>query len=274
MNEKTGRTVQVRAENLTFKYSDHITAIKNISFDLSAGERVALVGHNGSGKSTLARHFNGLLRPSSGKTWIQGLDASGHTVSQLAQKVALLFQNPDDQICKQVVRDEVAFGPDNLGYPRPKTDHLVNQALSDFDLFPLQLMNPHDLGFSERKRVALASIVAMDTPILVFDEPTAGFDAYETTLFINALERIKGENKTVLIITHDMDFVAENIPRILCLQEGEKVFDGSSRNFFSDNERLSQCKLLPPQVVRLSAHFEQKKLAMTPEDFIGDLYLS
>ncbi|MCG8615509.1 MAG: energy-coupling factor ABC transporter ATP-binding protein, partial [Desulfobacterales bacterium] len=190
MNEKTGRTVQVRAENLTFKYSDHITAIKNISFDLSAGERVALVGHNGSGKSTLARHFNGLLRPSSGKTWIQGLDASGHTVSQLAQKVALLFQNPDDQICKQVVRDEVAFGPDNLGYPRPKTDHLVNQALSDFDLFPLQLMNPHDLGFSERKRVALASIVAMDTPILVFDEPTAGFDAYETNLFINALERL------------------------------------------------------------------------------------
>jgi len=266
MNRKA---FQVRTENLTFRYSEHIIAIKNISFDLSTGERVALVGHNGSGKSTLAKHFNGLLQPSAGKTWIQGIDSSCQSVSQLAKKTALLFQNPDDQICKQVVRDEVAFGPNNLGYPRQKIDLLVNKALSDFDLLPLQKMNPHDLGFSERKRVALASIVAMDTPVIVFDEPTAGFDSRETKLFVNALEDLKDGKKTVLIITHDMDFVAENITRILCLQEGEKVFDGNTRDFFSNTEMLAHCRLLPPQVVQLSTHFQQKRLAMTPEDFVG-----
>lgn len=265
MNKKE---FQVRAESLTFKYSEHITAIKNISFNFSAGERVALVGHNGSGKSTLAKHFNGLLLPSAGKIWIQGIDSSTQRVSQLAKKVALLFQNPDDQICKQVVRDEVAFGPNNLGYSPKKIDLLVNKALSDFDLLPFQKINPYDLGFSERKRVALASIIAMDTPIIVFDEPTAGFDSYEIKLFINALERLKDEEKTVLIITHDMDFVAENIKRILCLHEGEKVFDGNTWDFFSDNEILFHCKLLPPQVVQLSTHFQQERPAMTPEDFI------
>ncbi len=265
MNKKE---FQVSAESLTFKYSEHITAINNISFNLSAGERVALVGHNGSGKSTLAKHFNGLLLPSTGKIWIQGIDSSTQSVSQLARKVALLFQNPDDQICKQIVRDEVAFGPHNLGYSPQRVDRLVNKALSDFDLLPFQKMNPHDLGFSERKRIALASIVAMDTPIIVFDEPTAGFDSYEIKIFISALERLKDEEKTVLIITHDMDFVAENITRIICLQEGEKGFDGYTRDFFSDNEILSHCRLLPPQVVQLSTHFQQKRLAMTPEDFI------
>jgi energy-coupling factor transport system ATP-binding protein len=259
----------VRVENLTFKYSEHISAVKNISFNLSAGERVALVGHNGSGKSTLVKHFNGLLLPSAGKIWIQGIDTSTQRVSGLAKRVALLFQNPDDQICKQVVRDEIAFGPNNLRYPPKKVDLLVNKALSDFDLLSFQKMNPYDLGFSERKRVALASIVAMDTPIIVFDEPTSGFDPHEIKFFINALERLKDENKTVLIITHDMDFVAENIPRLLCLQGGEKVFDGNTRDFFSDNGILSRCRVLPPQVVRLSTHFQQKRLAMTPEDFIG-----
>lgn len=260
---------QVRADNLTFKYSENITALKKIYLNLTAGERVALVGHNGSGKSTLAKHLNGLLIPSTGKAWIQGIDSSTQSVSQLAKRVALLFQNPDDQICRRVVRDEVAFGPKNLGYPEKKIDQLVNKALSNFDLLPFQKMNPHDLGFSERKRVALASIVAMDTPIIVFDEPTAGFDSHEIKLFITVLERLKNEEKTVLIITHDMDFVAENITRILCLQNGEKVFDGNAWDFFSDNKILSHCRLLPPQVVRLSTHFQQKRLAMTPEDFMG-----
>ena len=266
MNKKE---FQVCAENLTFKYSEHITAIKNISFNLSAGERVALVGHNGSGKSTLARHFNGLLVPCAGSIWIQGVDTATQSVSKLAKKVALLFQNPDDQICKHVVWDEVAFGPNNLRHSPQKIDQSVNKALSDFDLLPFQKMNPHDLGFSERKRVALASVVAMDTPIVVFDEPTAGFDSHEIKLFISVLERLKDEDKTVLIITHDMDFVAENITRILCLQKGEKKFDGKTWDFFADNETLSHCRLLLPQVVQLSTHFQQKRLAMTPKDFIG-----
>jgi energy-coupling factor transport system ATP-binding protein len=264
----TQKGFQVCTDNLTFKYSEKIIALKNISLNLIAGERVALVGHNGSGKSTLARQFNGLLRPFAGKAWIQGIDASTQSVSQLAKRVALLFQNPDDQICKRTVRDEVGFGPKNLGYSEKKIDQLVNKALSSFDLLPFQKTNPHDLGFSERKRTALASILAMDTPIIVFDEPTAGFDSHEINLFVTTLQRLRDEGKTVLIITHDMDFVAENTTRILCLLNGEKVFDGNAQNFFSDNALLSNCRLLPPQVVRLSTRFQQKRLAVTPEEFI------
>ncbi len=265
------KEIHVRADNLTFKYSREIIALKNISLTMSAGERVALIGHNGSGKTTLARHLNGLLHPFSGKLWIQGVDSSTQRVSQLAKKVALLFQNPDDQICKRVVREEVALGPRNLGYSKEKTDRLVNRALSDFDLLPFQRTNPHDLGLSERKRVAMASILSMDTPIVVFDEPTAGLDPYEIKLFVTTLQRLKDEDKTVLIITHDMDFVAENIPRVICLQNGEKVFDGSSRELFSNPELLSSCRLLPPQVVGLSSLFQQTTTAMTPEEFIDGL---
>lgn len=263
--------IQIRADNLTFKYSSEIIALQNISLTMSAGERVALIGHNGSGKSTLARHLNGLLLPFSGKLWIRGIDSSTQRVSELAKKTALLFQNPDDQICKRTVRDEVAFGPRNLGYSKEKTDRLVNRSLSEFDLLPFQQTNPHDLGLSERKRVAMASIVSMDTPIIVFDEPTAGLDPYEIRLFITILQRLKDEKKTVLIITHDMDFVAENIPRTICLQNGKKVFDGSSRALFSNHGLLSSCRLLPPQVVRLSTLFQQTTTALTPEEFIDGL---
>jgi energy-coupling factor transport system ATP-binding protein len=238
---------------------------------MSTGERIAIIGHNGSGKTTLARHLNGLLHPFSGKLWIQGIDSSTQRVFQLAKRTALLFQNPDDQICKRVVREEVALGPRNLGYSKEKTDRLVNRALADFDLLPFQRTNPHDLGLSERKRVAMASILSMDTPIVVFDEPTAGLDPHEIKLFVTTLQRLKDEDKTVLIITHDMDFVAENIPRVICLQNGEKVFDGGSRELFSNPELLSSCRLLPPQVVGLSTLFQQTTTAMTPEEFIDGL---
>lgn len=266
--------LQIQMEAVTFHYPSGITALKKISLYVSAGERVAVIGHNGSGKSTLAKQLNGLLLPSEGKTWIKGLDTSKQGVAKLAAKVALLFQNPDDQIFKRTVRDEVAFGPKNLGHNMEKVDRLVDDAMSLFDLLPFKNINPHDLGYSERKRVALASIIAMDTPIIVLDEPTAGLDAYEIKLFASALKKLKDENKTVLIITHDMDFVAENVPRILCLANGEKLFDGDSRKLFSDDKLLSHCGLRQSQVVRLSAHFQHHKLAMTPEEFIEESLIS
>ncbi|WDP87929.1 MAG: ABC transporter ATP-binding protein [Desulfobacter sp.] len=256
-------------EDLCFDYSPQISALKNISLEICQGEQVALVGHNGSGKTTLVRQLNGLLRPCSGRLRVQGMDTAAHPVSQLAKQTALLFQNPDDQICKSRVWDEVAFGPKNLGYARQKVRVLFNEALALFDLLPLEAANPHDLGYSERKRVAISSVIAMDTPVIVLDEPTAGLDAYEITLLDQMLEKLKQEGKTVIIISHDMDFVAEKLSRVVCLAQGEKTFDGNCRNFFSDDQLLSECGLFAPQVVRLSTHFQQKKMALTPEAFIA-----
>lgn len=257
----------LHADDVSFTYGDAAGALKNISLELSTGERVALTGHNGSGKSTLVKHLNGLLKPSVGKVWIAGKDTTMASAAQLAGQVALLFQNPDDQICKRTVWEEVSFGPKNLGYSMERIESLTAEALALFELTSFTKKNPHDFGYSERKRIAMASIVAMDTPVLVFDEPTAGLDPYEIALLITTLEKLQSENKTVIIISHDMDFVAENISRVISLSDGKKVFDGMVRELFKKTEFMTGRGLRPPQVVQLSNACEMHCTALSSHEY-------
>ena len=210
----------IRIEGLSFAYTPEAKVLSDIRLTIHPGERVALVGQNGSGKTTLARHLNGLLRPACGTIRLCGEETTGVPVAMLARKTALLFQNPEDQICRSTVRGEVAFGPENLGYPPHRISRMVEEALSWFALSDHARHNPHDLGYSERKRLALASILAMDTPIVVMDEPTAGLDARETGLLASALDHLAARKKTVLVISHDMDFVAAHLPRAFVLSRG------------------------------------------------------
>ena len=261
----------IRVEDLSFTYPDSVTALQNISFEISAGERVALTGHNGSGKSTLVKHLNGLLKPSSGRVWINGRETTTTKTVQLAGQVALLFQNPDDQICKRTVWDEVIFGPKNLGYSSTRIASLAQEALTLFDLTSVTKKNPHDFGYSERKRIAMASIVAMDTPVLVFDEPTAGLDPYEISLLIATLKKLQSEKKTVIIISHDMDFVAENIGRVISLAQGRKVFDGRTGDIFSRHGLMTDCGLCQPQVVQLSNACGLQCTPLSPGEYVLEL---
>lgn len=261
----------IRVDNVSFTYSHSVTALQNISFEISAGENVALTGHNGSGKSTLVKHLNGLFKPSTGKVWINGKDTTTVKTAQLASQVALLFQNPDDQICKRTVWDEIVFGPKNLGYSTEKIKSLAEEAMTLFELTPFKKRNPHDFGYSERKRIAMASIVAMDTQVLVFDEPTAGLDPYEISLLISTLNKLQSENKTVIVISHDMDFVAENISRAISLANGKKVFDGSVRELFKKPAVMSDCGLLQPQVVQLCDALALQYTAMSPYECVAEL---
>lgn len=263
--------VQLQLENIVYRYGDGVPVLDDLSMAIKRGERVALLGHNGSGKTTLAKHLNGLLRPESGTIRIDGRKTDTESVASLAGIVALLFQNPDDQIAKRRVWDEVAFGPKNLAYPENRIKILVAESLALFELLSLQDCNPYDLGYSERKRVALASIIAMDTPILVLDEPTAGLDPREIVLLTGALEKLKKDDKTVIIISHDMDFIAELVPRIICLAEGKKKFDGPARQAFQDQSLLAVCGLLPPQIVRLSNYFGQTEASLKPVEFLEKL---
>jgi energy-coupling factor transport system ATP-binding protein len=260
--------VDIRIENVVFRYNDEVNAVNDISLTIHQGERVAFIGHNGSGKTSLVKHLNGLLRPSEGRVWIGSHQTENMSVAALARMVALSFQNPDDQISKRRVWDEVAFGPKNLQYTKNRTHDLVEMSLTLFGLLPLKNYNPYDLGYSERKRVALASIIAMDTPIVVFDEPTAGMDAHEMRLLQGVLIKLQQETKTAIIISHDMDFVAEQISRVICLKNGEKRFDGSSRTAFQDKELLASCRLRQPQIARLSTYFGLDELALTPAEFV------
>lgn len=261
--------VDIRIENLVFRYCHEVDTLSDISLTISHGERVAFIGHNGSGKTSLVKHLNGLLRPAEGEIWIGGHRTEHMNVATLARMVALSFQNPDDQISKRRVWDEVAFGPQNLQYPRDRIRNLVEMSLSVLELLPLMNRNPYDLGYSERKRVTLASIIAMDTPIVIFDEPTAGMDGHEMSLFRGVLEKLQQEGKTVIIISHDMDFVAEQIGRVICLKNGKKRFDGPSRAAFYDPSLLASCHLRQPQIARLRSHFKLDEQALTPREFVG-----
>ena len=261
---------RIRISNLWFRYGPGITALEDISLEICKGERVALIGHNGSGKSTLAKQLNGLLRPSEGRIRIDGQDTAALPPSELARKAALLFQNPDDQICKRRVSDEVGFGPENLGFAPEKTAGLVENAMAWFRLTPFRDKNPHDLGYGERKRLGLASVVAMDTPVIIFDEPTAGLDSREISLLTAAMDKLTARGKTQIIITHDMDFAVENIDRFICLSRGRKVFDGTAVELFNNRDLLKESSLLPPQMVRLSTAFFPTP-AMTPEAFVDKM---
>ncbi len=262
--------MQISLETVSFSYLPEMSVLQDISLVINAGERVALLGRNGCGKTTFARHLNGLLQPSQGHVRIGDWDTRTNPVAKLASRVGLLFQNPDDQLFKQNIWGEVAFGARNLGYPPEQVDELVENTLAWLSLSDLRDANPYDLGYSQRKLVALASIIAMDTPILVFDEPTAGLDGAETELFSKTLQSLSDAGKTIIMISHDMDFVAEQFPRVICLEEGTVLFDGSTERAFGDQALLATCGLEMPQVAQLSAYFQQSRLALTPEKFFGD----
>jgi len=259
----------IRVENVSFSYENSFKVLQDVSLSIAEGERIALLGHNGSGKTTLVKHLNGLLQPDSGKVLISGRDIAKVKTADLASQVALLFQNPDDQTCKRTVWDEVVFGPKNLGYDRKTRDTLAEKALAAFDLLPLRNSNPHDSGYSVRKRIALASIVAMDTRVLVFDEPTAGLDPYEISLLKAVLAELESRNKTVVIITHDMDFVAETIERAIGMAKGRKVFDGKVRELFPQADLVAQCGLFLPQIFRLSAALSMHTCSFSPAEFVA-----
>jgi energy-coupling factor transport system ATP-binding protein len=269
MTEANAMKIEMR--DICFRYDGGVEALTDISLSLHPGECVALVGHNGSGKSTLVKHLNGLLRPTHGAVLINGDPTSDKRVAQLAGSVALLFQNPNNQICKGSVVEEVAFGPRNLKYPEQKVRELTAAAIAAMDLSGMEDRNPHDLGLSERKRLAIASVMAMDTGAVVLDEPTAGLDPRELGLLEAMLRTLRDQGKIVLAISHDMDFVAENMTRAVCLGQGRKQYDGSVSGLFKNHTLLDQCGLIPPQAVQVGSRLGLTPDILTPEGLVAVL---
>src|SRR5450759_1276670 len=191
----------VELDGLVHVYPDGTRALDGVDLVVLAGQRLAIVGQNGSGKSTLVRHLDGLLRPSAGRVLVDGIDASGLKVAQLAARVGLVFQNPDRQIFAGRVRAEVAFGPRNLGRRGARLDGAITAALEATGLSGQVDANPYDLGHSRRKLLALASILAMETPIVVLDEPTTGQDARGIARIQRVVADLAAEGRTVIAIS-------------------------------------------------------------------------
>lgn len=230
-----------------------IRAVDGVSLDVREGEVVAIVGHNGSGKTTLAKHFNGLFDPDSGTARWRGNDLSALSMSEIGQHVGYVFQNPDHQIFENSVRDEVAFGPENFGIEGEELDRRVSEAIEAVELGPLEDADPFNLSKGQRQRVALASILATDPDVIVFDEPTTGLDAEQQKAFMDLVARLnREENLTVVMVTHDMASVAAYAPRTVVLENGRKAADLPTRRLFADSDQLREWGLNEPQVVELS----------------------
>jgi energy-coupling factor transport system ATP-binding protein len=217
--------IEITVEDLAYVYPGGVQALDGVSLRIRAGEAVALVGQNGSGKSTLARHLNGLLRPTSGRVLIGGTDAAGLRVAQLAREVGLGFQDPDRQIFAGTVRHEVEFGPRNVGMRGAERDAAVSAALAAVGLEGEAETNPYDLGASRRRLLSIASVLAMRTPVLVLDEPTSGQDGNGVRRVRDLVAAATGEGRTVVVVSHDLRFVAETFPRVVVLREGRVVLD-------------------------------------------------
>lgn len=253
-------------EDLVHVYAaSGVRALDGITLRFAAGERVALVGQNGSGKTTLVRHLNGLLRPTSGRVLLDGRDTANMTVARLAARVGLVFQDPDRQVFAGSVRAEVEFGPRNLGMTGAVLHEATRDALAATGLVGEERTNPYDLGQSRRKLLALASVLAMRTPVLVLDEPTTGQDLRGTERVRQVIEAVASERRTVLAISHDMEFVAETFDRVVVMRDGRVILDGPPATVFAPEHwsELRSSFLEPPLAARVG---ERLGLGSTPTD--------
>ncbi len=253
-------------DGVSFRYPrGGALALDGIDLHIAAGERVALIGQNGSGKTTLVRHLNGLLRPTTGRVLHEGTDVATRTVAQLAHSVGLAFQDPDRQIFAGSVRREVEFGPRNLGLSGTALREAVDEALAEVRLEPDAGTNPYDLGASRRKLLALASVQAMGTPVLVLDEPTTGQDLLGVEIVTRVISGAHATGRTVIAISHDMDFVAASFDRVVVLRAGKIILDGTPASAFGEGswDTLRSTYLEPPLPAVIGSRLG---LAATPTD--------
>jgi len=263
--------MNIEISNLEFSYPNGIQALRGISLTIEPGEQVAIVGQNGAGKTTLVKHLNGLLQPTSGQVLIGDWDTTKYSVAKLARRVGYVFQNPDEQLFSKTVGTEVAFGPKNLGFNADQVQALVTDALVLTELSDKTDTNPYDLSVTWRKMVAVASILSMDTDIVIFDEPTTGQDAVNIARIAHVIAELRRRGKTVITITHDIDFCAENFDRVIAMSQGKILLDGKANDVLGQEEVLATTYVDPPQLTRLGKRLNFNKTVRNEEEFLAAL---
>ena len=241
-------------EDVRFRYGgrDGVLALDGVSLEVARGSVLGLVGQNGSGKTTLARHLNGLLRPSSGRVVVEGLDTNRHDVRTMARHVGYVFQNPSHQLFARTVADELAFGPRNLGCPPGEVDTRIAAVADALELTDVLGAHPRRLPFPLRKLVGIASVLTMRPSLLVIDEPTTGQDHRAARRIADLIRGLRDGGTTVVCASHDLALVADVADRIVALSDGQVVADGSPRDVLSDRELVATTGLTPPQITELS----------------------
>ena len=254
-------------KNVHFTYpGDDQESLCGIDLDIAAGSFVAVLGHNGSGKSTLAKHMNAILVPDEGQVLIDGIDtADEDRVIDVRRTVGMVFQNPDNQIVANVVEDDVAFAPENLGVPPEEIRRRVDEALKQVDMYDFRMHAPHLLSGGQKQRVAIAGVIAMQPRIIVLDEPTAMLDPQGRAEVIGTITKLCRENgMTVVLITHHMDECV-GADRLIVMSNGHIVADGTPKDVFADVALMDREGLSVPATVRLMHELHDAGWAL-PED--------
>ncbi len=258
--------MHIGISNLEFSYPNGAPVLRGVSLDIRAGSRVALLGQNGAGKTTLIKHLNGLLKPTRGDVRVGDWNTREHSIAQMARRVGFVFQNPDDQLFKTRVEDEIAFGPTNLKLDAAEISRRVTCALELCALESVREAHPYDLAPWQRRWVAIASVVAMQTPIVVLDEPTTGQDVLGLAHLANLLDEWQRAGVTVIAVTHDVDFAAEQFEELIVMAQGQIIARGDAR-VFADETILTRAALDAPQLMRLAKGLGWGEMAVRVEDF-------
>ena len=251
-------------EHLKFQYVENIPVLQDVNLTID-NRPTAIIGQNGAGKTTLVKLLKGLLKPVGGSIYYGGNDIAEKSVAMLAGEIGYVFQNPDDQIFKYHVIDEVMFGPQNIGMTKERAREQAVAALKLVGLEQLADENPYDLELAERKLVAIASVLAMDTKVIILDEPTIAQDWKGRKIIQKMIRDLSSQGKTVIAILHDMDFVAESFERVIVMAHGKVLADGTKEEVFAQKDILEQARLDQPYLTKLCQQLGYKKLYFSLE---------
>lgn len=262
----------IRIENLIFEYIKNedgqaVRAIDGVSFSVPRGSFTAVIGQNGSGKSTLAKNINGLLVPTAGKVYVDGLDTSDlQNIWDVRQRVAMVFQNPDNQIVSSIVEDDVAFGPENLGIDPEEIRRRVDESLAGVDMYDFRKKAPHMLSGGQKQRIAIAGAVAMEPDCIVFDEPTAMLDPKGRSEVLSVIKKLNEKGITTLLITHFMEEAAQ-ADKIIVMDSGKVMMEGTPQEVFRRADELKALDLGVPPAVELAMELRARDLEI-PGDIL------
>lgn len=261
----------IEFKNVSFSYPDGTKAVDNISFHIKKGEKVAIIGQNGSGKTTTAKLMNGLFKPTNGDVLIDGKNSKDYTTAKLSKNVGYVFQNPDDQIFNKDVITEIEYSPRYFKLSEKEIKNKVSRAVKLTSIHKYLNENPYNLPYSLRKFVTIAAVLAIESEAIILDEPTAGQDTRGMEQISYLVDELAKEGKTVITITHDMDFVVKNFDRIIVMANKRIVHDGTKNEIFYDDDLLKISYLKKPPITELACDLEMQNPIFTIEDFIDEL---
>lgn len=250
----------IEFKNVNYEYSNGYKAIENINFSIEKGENIAIIGQNGAGKTTTVKMINGLLKPTSGTVIVDGRDTKDYTTASLSKISGYVFQNPDEQIFHSSVKDEISFGPKVLKFSQEKLEEKVSWAIKICKLDDFVNENPYNLPLSTRKFVTIASVLAMDTKIVILDEPTAGQDLNGILCLENILKELNNMGISIITITHDMEFVVRNYQKVFVMAHKNLLKIGTPQEIFTDDELLAESMLKKPYISELSSILKLKDI--------------